>query len=147
MTLVIKENQKLRAISYTRLNQHQSAICAPLSQRRWFKHRKYDQPFEIKAQNPCNSWEGRLQNYSGTGRDPITNCEKEISLFEAIKKRSNNLKNYTMPHLQSSPNQCNRRGLCQPRDCLSQNSEIDWMIKVCFDCHASVLQTSLKNCA
>jgi len=28
---LIKENQKLRAISYTtRLNQHQSAICAPL---------------------------------------------------------------------------------------------------------------------
>jgi len=28
--LVIKENQNLRAIFNTRLNQHQSAICAPL---------------------------------------------------------------------------------------------------------------------
>jgi len=31
----------------------------------------FDQPFEIKAQNP-GGW--KPQNYSGTGRDPITNC-------------------------------------------------------------------------
>jgi len=50
--LVIKENQKLRAISYTtRLDQHQSAFCASLYKRRWFKHRLFDQPCEIKAQN------------------------------------------------------------------------------------------------
>jgi len=87
MTLAIKEKQKLRAISYTtRLNQHQSAICAPLYQRRCFKHRKYDQPFEIKAQNPYNSWGWRLQNYSGTGRDPITNREKENKSFWGYKE-------------------------------------------------------------
>jgi len=53
-TLAIKENQKLRAIFYTttRLYQHQSAICAPSYKKRWFKHRLFDQTFEIKAQNP-----------------------------------------------------------------------------------------------
>jgi len=68
--LVIKENQKLRAISYatTRLNQHQSAITAPLYKKRWFKHWLFDQPFEIKAQNP---WGWKPQKYSSTGRDPI----------------------------------------------------------------------------
>jgi len=51
--LVIKENQKRRANSYTttRFNQHQSAICAPLYKTRWFKHRLFDQPFEIKAES------------------------------------------------------------------------------------------------
>jgi len=87
-TLVIKENPKLRAISYKpRLNQHQSAICAP-----W---------------NRCRSFK----------------------------------------QLQPSFNQWNQRGLFHPRDYLSQNSETDWIMKVCFDCHASVLQTSLKNFA
>jgi len=56
--LVIKEYQRLRVISYaTRLNQHQSAICASVIQKRWLKHRKFNQLFEIKAQNPCNPWE------------------------------------------------------------------------------------------
>jgi len=40
--LAIKENQKLKAISYTRLNQHKIAICALLYQRRWFKHWKFN---------------------------------------------------------------------------------------------------------
>jgi len=31
----------------------------------------FDQPFEIKAQNP---WGWKPQNYSGAGRDPTTNC-------------------------------------------------------------------------
>jgi len=35
----------------------------------------------------------------------------------------------------------------QAKDYLSQNSVTHWMIRVCFDCHASVLQTSLKLCA
>jgi len=35
---------------------------------------KFNQPFQIKAQNPGNPWEWRPQNYSGTGRDQITNC-------------------------------------------------------------------------
>jgi len=70
-TLVINENQNLKAISYTiKLNQHPSAICAPLYKRKSFKHWKFNQPFEIKVQNPCNPWEWRPQNYSGTGRDP-----------------------------------------------------------------------------
>jgi len=81
-TLVIIENQKLRAISYkTRLNHHQSAICAPRNKHRLFKHLKFDQPFEIKVQNPCNPWEWRPKNYSGTGRDPITNCDKGNESF------------------------------------------------------------------
>jgi len=42
---------------------------------RWFKHQKFNQPFEIKEQNPCNLWEWSPQNYSSTGRDQITNCE------------------------------------------------------------------------
>jgi len=73
--LVNKENEKLRAISYkTTLNQQQSVIRAPWVKRRWFKHWKFNQPFKIKVQNPRNPWEWRPQNYSGTGRDPITNC-------------------------------------------------------------------------
>jgi len=44
-----------------------------------------------------------------------------------------------MPELQSSPNHWNQRGLFQQRDYLSQNSETEEMMKVCFDCHASVL--------
>jgi len=94
--LVIKENQKLRAIPYTtRLNQHQSAICVPLYKRRWFKHRQFYQPFETKAQNP---WVWKPQNYSGTGRDPITNCDEGNELFGATKKRSKlTLKNCSMP--------------------------------------------------
>jgi len=31
------------------------------------------------------------QNYSGTGRDPITNCDKGNESFEATNKRLNNL--------------------------------------------------------
>jgi len=50
--LLIKENQKLIAISYkTRLNQRQSASCALWDKRRWLTHQKFNQPFEIKAQN------------------------------------------------------------------------------------------------
>jgi len=46
-TLVIKENQKLREISYTtKLNQNQSAICAPLYKRWWFSIES-----KIKAKN------------------------------------------------------------------------------------------------
>ena len=86
-TLLIKENQKLRAISYTRrLNKHQSAICVPLYQRRSSKHWTFNQPFEIKAQNQRYPWERRPQNYSGTGRDPITNCEKENESFWGYKE-------------------------------------------------------------
>jgi len=44
---------------------------------------------------------------------------KEMSLFEATKKRSNNLKNCTMPYLQSSPYQWNQKGLFQPQDYFS----------------------------
>jgi len=85
--LIIKENEKLRAISYqTRLKQHQSAICAPLDKRRWFKHRKFNQPFEINEQNPRNSWEWRPQNYYGTGRDPIANCDKGNESFWGYKE-------------------------------------------------------------
>jgi len=52
---VIKKNQKLRATAFTvRLNQQQIGICTLLYKRRWFKHRKFDQPFEIKARNSCN---------------------------------------------------------------------------------------------
>ena len=47
---------------------------------------KLDQPFEIKAQNPCNPWEWRPRNYSGTGRDPITNCEKGNESFWGYKE-------------------------------------------------------------
>ena len=28
---------------------------------RWFKHQRFNQPFEIKAQNPCNPWKWRPQ--------------------------------------------------------------------------------------
>jgi len=63
----MKEIPKIRATPFTiRLNQHQSIICTLLYKRRWFKHRKFDQPFEIKAQNSCYPWEWRPQNYSGT---------------------------------------------------------------------------------
>jgi len=49
--------QKLRVISHTtRLNEHQSAICAPWEKRRYIKHQKFNQSFEIKAQNLCNPW-------------------------------------------------------------------------------------------
>jgi len=90
--LVSKENQKFRAISYTTwLNQYQSAVCAPLYQSRWFKHQKYNQPFEIKAQNPCSPREWRPQNYSGTGEILSQIVKKEMNLFEVAKKRSNNL--------------------------------------------------------
>jgi len=34
-----------------RLNQQQSAVCTPLYKKRRFKHQKFDQPFEIKAQS------------------------------------------------------------------------------------------------
>jgi len=87
--LVIKENQKHRVISYTiRLNKRQSAICPPLYKRKSFKYWKFNQPFEIKADNLCNPWEWRPQNYPGT-EEIRSQIVKEISLFEATK-RSNN---------------------------------------------------------
>jgi len=74
--------------------------------------------------------------------------KKEMNLFEATKKRSSNVeKSCSIPWLQSSPNQWKQRRLFQPLDYLSQNSETHWMMEVCFDCHTSVLSTSLKNCA
>ena len=120
-----QENQKFRAISYTtRLNQHQSAICAPLH-KRWFKHKLFDQPFEIKAQNP---WGWKPQIYSGTGRDPITNYDKGNESFWGYKKQvQNNLEKLFHALITSSPNQFNQQllqfnqvGLFQPRDCLLQ---------------------------
>jgi len=75
----------------------------------------------------------------GTGRDLITNCDKGNESFWGYKKEvKNNLENCSIPWLQSSPNQCNQGGLFQLRDFLSQNSETDWMMKMCCDCHASV---------
>jgi len=72
MTLLVKENQKLTPISYTiRLNKHLSVILATLYKSRCFKHRKFDQSFEIKAQNSCYPCWWRPQKCSGTGRDPI----------------------------------------------------------------------------
>jgi len=69
--ILIKENQ-VRAILYTiRFNKHQISICAPLYKRKSFKHRKFNPPFEIIAQNPCYPWEWRRQNYSDTERYPI----------------------------------------------------------------------------
>jgi len=89
---VIKENQKFRATSCTtKLNKCRSAICAPSYKRRWLKHQKFDQPYEIKAQNPCYPWEWRPQSFYITGKDPITNCEKRNESFEAAKKWPYNL--------------------------------------------------------
>jgi len=98
--LVIIENQKLRTISCTtRFKQHQSANCALLYKRRLgFKHWTFYQPFEIKAQNPCNPWEWRPQNYSSAGRDPVTNCEIGSEPFWGYKEESQiTLKNCSMP--------------------------------------------------
>jgi len=67
--------------------------------------------------------------------------QSERSLFEAIKWGKIILKSCSLPCLTCKQDQ---RGIFQPRDYLSQNSETEWMMKVCLDCHASVLQTSLK---
>jgi len=126
-TLVIKENQKLRAIPYTtRLNQNQSSILARLYKRRSIKHRRFDQPFVIIAHNPCNPLGWRPQNYSSTGRDPITNCEKGNCLFEVTKMMSHNLEKLFHTLITINPSRWNQRGLLQPREYLSQNSETDW---------------------
>jgi len=121
--------------------------CTPMYKRRWFKHWKLDQPFEIKAQNPCDQWEWRPQNYSGTGRDPITNCEKGNEYFWGYEEEvKNNLEKLLHALIQSSPHQLNQRGIFQPRDYLSQNSETDWMMKMCLDCHASIINIIEKPC-
>jgi len=59
--------------------------------------------------------------------------KKEMIPFEATKKSSNNLKNCTMPLLQSSSYQWKQRGLIQPQYYLSQNSETDWLIRALID--------------
>jgi len=57
LKFVIIETKKLTATSHTiRLNKPQSAICAPLYKTRCFKHCKFNQPYGITAQNPCNPW-------------------------------------------------------------------------------------------
>ena len=90
--LVIKENEKLRAISHkTTLNQQQSAIRAPWDKRRWFKHRKFNQPFEIKAQNPRNPWVKTTKLFRNRKRSDHKLWKRKW-VFEATKKRSNNLK-------------------------------------------------------
>ena len=58
-----------------------------LYERGWLKHRLFDQPFEIKPQNP---WGWKPQNYSGTGRDPIKNCEKGNESFWGYKEKVKN---------------------------------------------------------
>jgi len=66
-----------------------------------------------------------------------------MSPFEATKKRSNNLEK--LPLIQSSPRQWKQRGLFQLLYYFSQKSETGGMMKVRFDCHASVLQTLIKT--
>jgi len=122
-----QRKSEARAISYTIwLNQHQSAICAPLYKRWWFKHRKLDQPFQIKAQNLCNPWEWRPQNYPAQEAILSQIVKKEMSLFEATKK-SNNLKLFhalitTKPKSVEPERAFSATGLRY----LSQNSETDW---------------------
>ena len=52
---------------------------------------------------------------------------------------SKNLGGNGPPGYSYGPRQWNQRGLFQPRDYLSQNPETDCMMRVCFDCHTSVL--------
>jgi len=76
-------------IQQLRLNQHQIAICDLIYKRRWFKHRKFDEPFEIKAHNPCSleSEDRKIILAQEEIRSQIV--KKEITLVEATKKRSN----------------------------------------------------------
>jgi len=91
-TLVVEENQNLRAISdTTRLNPHQSSICDPLYKRRWFKHRNVDEPFEIKARNPCSLESEDHKTIPAQEEIRSQIVKKKMSLFEATKKRPNNL--------------------------------------------------------
>jgi len=51
---------------------------------------KFDQPFEIKAQNPCNPWEWRPQNHSSTRRSDHKLWKRKW-VFLRQKNGSNNL--------------------------------------------------------
>jgi len=44
-----------------------------------------------------NPWGWKPQNYSGTGRDPITNCEKGNESFWGYKEEVKNILEKTVP--------------------------------------------------
>jgi len=71
---------------------------------------------------------------------------KETSLFEATTKRSNNLEKPYHALVTMKPTSVEPEWAFLATG-LFANSETDFMMKMCFDCHASVLQASLKNCA
>ena len=131
--LLIKENQKLRAISYTTmLNKYQSAICVPLYKRRWLKHWKFYQPSTIHEGEDHKTIPAQ-----GEIRSQIV--KQEMSLFEATKTRSNNLEKlfHALITIKSKSVEPERAFLAT--DLFVRSSEADWMMKVCFDCHASAV--------
>jgi len=65
------------------------------------------------------------QSYSGTGRDPIANCEKGNESFCGTKKRSNDLEKLFHALITIKPKSVEPERVFQPRDYLSQNSETD----------------------
>jgi len=83
-----QKNQKHRAISdTTSLRQHRSAICDPLCKRKWFKHRMFDEPFEIKAHDPCSLESEDHKTILAQEKIQSQIVKMKMSLFEATKKR------------------------------------------------------------
>jgi len=81
----------------------------------------FGQPFKIKA-----------QNYSDTGRDPITNCEKgnpitncENHIVKIRKKIRSQIVKKVSCLTTNKPTSGNQRGLFQLLDYMSQNFETD----------------------
>ena len=73
--------------------------------------------------------------------------EKEMSLFEATKKRSNNLEKLFHALITIMPKSVEPEGFFQPLVYLSQNSETDWMIEsVLWLSCASITNISDKLC-
>jgi len=62
-----------------------------------------------------------------------------MSLFEATKKRPDNLEKLYHALITVKPKSVKPEGTFLATRHLTQNSEKDGMMKVCFDCHASVL--------